>query len=472
MDGGTAESVRGEIDNHLDCCSRYRAVIMAAGSRCSPSERDATNFEAHIPAPATFRPGTTVDKRYRTERLIGRGGMGEVYVAHDIQLGTRIALKTVNARIASHPRIAATIKREVLLARQVTHPSVCRVFDFGEHEGVGFLTMELLDGETLGARLRRTGPMSPTTALPIAQQLVGALEAAHAAGVIHRDFKSDNIILLDREPGDIRAVVTDFGLARAHSSPLAAASESQESSPGRLIGTLSYMAPEQINGRAVTRATDIYALGVVLFEMVTGRLPFPGSSTLHGAVRRLSERPISPSAIVPGLLPSWDATIRRCLEREPSKRFQTARAVWEALGQRAHGRRTWRRVKSTFVTSVLATLAFGVARPLSLRSSRAAPPTSAPVRLRASVAPGQPATKSAVQRAVGTPPERLETRSTRRRARLFHHVAAEGGEREIDEARPTGGAAPPSPGTSGRSDELLDPRDDEVMDPYDRPEIR
>jgi serine/threonine protein kinase len=259
-----------------------------------------------------------VADRYRVASLLGRGGMGDVYRARDLELDEDVALKFV--RGASEVR-ALALKREIQLARRVTHPNVCRIYDFGVHrEGaidLPFLTMELLEGETLASRLSR-GRLA-AAALPIAEQVASALDAAHAAGVVHRDFKSANVILTGR-----RAVVTDFGLAIE-----------RDEATHALVGSPAYMAPEQVEGGAVTPATDVYAFGVVLYEMVTGSVPFDGGTPRDVAERRLRAPPPSPRARVPDLDPRWEAAILRCLRVAPSERFSSCGAAVRAIRARS-----------------------------------------------------------------------------------------------------------------------------------------
>src|SRR5215831_4658133 len=231
-------------------------------------------------------------------------------------------------------------RREVLLARRVAHPNVCHVYEFYEArtaEGIGirFLTMELLHGETLARHLRARGRMSTAEALPLALQMSQGLAAAHAEGVIHRDFKSSNVMLVQREGGSgdrgsasTRVVITDFGIARPFRND---AEEPALTGGTGMIGTPEYMAPEQVTGDPVTPATDIYALGVVLYEMVTGELPFVGNTPLVAAARRIHETPRAPHVVLPGLDRHWSHIILRCLAREPDRRFPGALEVAEAL---------------------------------------------------------------------------------------------------------------------------------------------
>lgn len=281
-----------------------------------------------------FAPGAVVGRRYEVVRFVARGGMGEVYEVSDLELRERIALKTVHPEVANNAVTIERFRREIQLARKVTHPNVCRIFDVSHHHpeqggpSTIFLTMELLAGETLAERLRRMGPLEPEDALPIARQVAEALQAAHQAGVVHRDLKPSNIMLVAGRDA-LRAVVTDFGIARLEKGGddhqgLALTADG-------LIGTPAYLAPEQVEGKEVTPAVDIYAFGLVLFEMITGTLPFLGDNALATAVKRLQQPPASPRVYLPNLELSWESAILRCLAREPAARFSSASAAVEAI---------------------------------------------------------------------------------------------------------------------------------------------
>ncbi|MEM8997963.1 MAG: serine/threonine-protein kinase, partial [Acidobacteriota bacterium] len=287
-----------------------------------------------------FQPGEVLADRYRIVRFLAQGGMGEVYEAEDLELRQAVALKTVSASIGDEPAAVERFKREIALARRVTHPNVCRIFDLGQHTGPGarpltFLSMELLHGETLSACLRRRGRVTVEEALPLIRQMIAALRAAHGAHVVHRDFKSENVYLVPKDGlalgqlAEARAVVTDFGIARA--SDTSDAFAAQVTGLG-IVGTPAYMAPEQVeNAPVITAAADIYALGIVIYEMVTGRLPFDGGNPLTTAVKRLQEPPPPPHIHVPDLPAWWERTILRCLERRAEDRFATVTEVAAAL---------------------------------------------------------------------------------------------------------------------------------------------
>jgi tetratricopeptide (TPR) repeat protein len=276
-----------------------------------------------------INPDEVLAERFEIVRLLGRGGMGAVYEARDRELDSTVAVKVLRPEIARRASVQERFRREIQLARQVTHPNACRIFDLGLHgEDRLFLTMEHLEGETLAARLKRDGPYSPNEALPIVEQVVAALSEAHRVGVIHRDLKSGNVMLVP-EGEAVRAVVTDFGLAvpkRSGADPTEHITRT-----GELLGTPAYMAPEQLERGTTSPATDVYALGLMLYEMITGELPFSGDTPISGALQRLREKAPSPRERVPDLDRVWERTILRCLEKDPEERWQTPSEVLAAL---------------------------------------------------------------------------------------------------------------------------------------------
>ncbi len=267
---------------------------------------------------ARFVPGTLLAGRYRIVGLLGRGGMGEVYRAEDLKLGQPVALKFLPSEVSHHADRLARFHQEVRLARQVSHPSVCRVYDIGEADGHHFLSMEYIDGEDLASLLRRIGRLPQDKALELARQLCAGLSAAHDRRVLHRDLKPANVLI----DGRGHAHLADFGLADLserwrHQSEIA--------------GTVGYMAPEQLRGGVLTTRTDVYALGLVLYEMFTGQraLEFQGDSAgkrMHPGIS-----PSRPSDHVPDLDPVIERVILRCLETDPARRPASASAVAAAL---------------------------------------------------------------------------------------------------------------------------------------------
>jgi tetratricopeptide (TPR) repeat protein len=290
------------------------------GALLPPQDND---FTLSIPL-QTLQPQEIVAKRFRVLRFLGRGGMGEVYEAEDTELGGHVAIKTIRTELLENPTFLGRFRREVSLARQVTHPNICRVFDVGSDvkDGVprAFFTMELLEGESLAQVLKRSGKLSTEAALPVVAQMAAGLDALHQQGVIHRDFKPGNVILVQQSTGKTRAVIGDFGLARA----LETGDETPLSRSGQVFGTPDYMAPEQLLGKPVSAATDIYAFGLVLYELVTGVRAFGGGRALENAVQRVTEQPTPPREKCPGLPARWQEAILRCLANDPNARFASA----------------------------------------------------------------------------------------------------------------------------------------------------
>ena len=268
-----------------------------------------------------FVPGTILANRYRIVGLLGRGGMGEVYRADDLKLEHPVALKFLTRALERDPQLVERLYAEVRTARQVSHPAVCRVWDIGEAEGLHFLSMEFVDGENLASLLRRIGRFPLDKALDVSRQIAEGLGAAHAKGLLHRDLKPANV-MLDGQ-GQVR--LTDFGLAGL------AETLSREDVRS---GTPAYMSPEQLLGREVSVRSDIYALGLVIYELVTGRRAFEGKGFAELARKHRDERPIEPSALVRGLEPAVERTILACLEKEPRKRPPSALAVAAMLSGR------------------------------------------------------------------------------------------------------------------------------------------
>jgi Protein kinase domain len=265
-----------------------------------------------------FLPGALLAERYRIIAKLGQGGMGEVYRADDLVLGQAVALKFLPPEATNNPQALDRFRNEVRIARQVSHPNVCRVYDLGEIDGQLFLSMEYVDGEDLGVLLRRIGRLPETKALEVSRKLCAGLAAAHEKGVLHRDLKPGNIML--DSCGQV--LIADFGLAA-----LAGQVEGAEVRNG----TPAYMAPEQLDGKEVTIRSEIYSLGLVLYEIFTGRRPFE-SATLADLVRTRNENaPASPCTLVQDLDPAVERVILRCLERDPAHRPSSALAVAAAL---------------------------------------------------------------------------------------------------------------------------------------------
>jgi len=271
-----------------------------------------------------------VADRYRITRLIGRGGMGEVYEAEDRLLHERVALKTLRGDLAGNAALVQRFHEEILLARRVTHPNVCRIFEVGTHTPAGrppllFFAMELLEGDTLASRIR-AGRLTKVEAFPLAVQMADGLQAAHDAGIVHADFKSGNVVLVPQAGDGVRAVITDFGLARIDPSRVSV-DETRTLAEIRLAGTLAYMSPEQLRGEQLTAASDIYSFGVVLFEMATGSLPFDDRDLIKAAMLKASGEPIPVRRKAPDIDHRWESAIERCLQKDPARRFESADAL-------------------------------------------------------------------------------------------------------------------------------------------------
>jgi serine/threonine-protein kinase len=259
--------------------------------------------------------------RYEILALLGIGGMGAVYRVKDTRLDELVALKMLRGELVATPGMQRRFHDEVKLARKVTHRNVARTFDIGDHEGTLFLTMELLDGESLGQRMEREGALAINHAIDITIDVANALEAAHVAGVVHRDLKPDNVFLTK----DGRAVVTDFGIARAHAADDAGKT-------GGSIGTPAYMAPEQIEGlKDLDGRTDLYALGEVLYEMVCGVRAWPATNPMASLAQRLTQPPPDPRASNPNVSEAIASVIERLLARKREERFARAAEVVQAL---------------------------------------------------------------------------------------------------------------------------------------------
>ena len=271
-----------------------------------------------------FNPGDTLAGRYRIIDRVGKGGMGEVYRADDLTLDQTVVLKFLPEELSKDEERLKRFRREVRIARQISHPNVCRVYDIGEAGGLHFLSMEYIRGEDLRSLLRRIGRLPAEKAVEIATELASGLAAAHDRGVLHRDLKPANVMIDERG----QARITDFGLAAAAGSVEARDIRS---------GTPGYMAPEHRAGKEVTEQSDIYALGLVLYELFTGKRPFeapkpPGSPGSEDSIPlQKGATPVPPSEWVEGLDPAVERVILRCLETEPRKRPPSAAAVRSAL---------------------------------------------------------------------------------------------------------------------------------------------
>jgi serine/threonine protein kinase len=285
----------------------------------------------------SFRVGEIVSGRFRIIQFIAAGGMGEVYEAEDLDLREHVAIKTISHSTLHDANSSAKFRREVQLARRVTHPNVCRLFDLFRYEGQEqkqeslFVSMELLHGETLAERLKKSGRLRIHEAFPLLLQVASGLAAAHEVGVIHGDLKPGNIVLIDSAltHGKLRAVIADFGLAVPAFELNSALLEvfSTLSSDGSLYGTPAYMAPEQLEGKRATAASDVYTFGLVAYEVVTGVRPFAEQNFALLIEAILNRNPQTPSVLNKELSTEFDTLVLKALEKNPATRYTTARQL-------------------------------------------------------------------------------------------------------------------------------------------------
>jgi serine/threonine protein kinase len=400
------------IRSHLHTCAACCVVVAAAVRSVGGGDGDVATApagEAHAAAALTLTPGEVLLERYRIVRFLARGGMGEVYETYDSVLHETVALKTLVCTALDSPAALQRFMGEVRTARQVTHPNICRILEFGIHRPAGqgsaaavpFLTMEFLAGETLAKRIAREGRLDPAVVARLLPQMVAGVSAIHAAGIVHRDIKPGNIVLLPGPPE--RVVVTDFGLARMlDPDPV----HGSETGPF-LVGTVDYMSPEQIEGKPPTRRFDVYALGVVIFEMLTGYKPFRAGSPVASAVERLRRPAPSPSQFLPGLDRAWDELCGRCLATDPAHRFvRVEDIVAPAVGRRLLGSRRSKLVAGLLGAGALvagvAALALRPGDSVELASSARRYPPESELAARLEQRPRDAPPARAVRRIIGT----------------------------------------------------------------------
>jgi len=276
---------------------------------------------AAIALPSALPAGTTFG-RYRLESLLGEGGMGAVYRALDTELNRTVALKLVRPELATNPQTMQRFKQELLLASKISHKNILRIHDLGDANGIKFITMAFVEGTDLAGLLNREGRLPLDRALRLARQLAAALEAAHGEGVVHRDLKPQNILIDANE----NLYVSDFGLAKSLEAEV-----SMGTRTGQILGTPRYMSPEQVEAREIDHRADLYSYGLIVYEMLTGELPFRGDSAMQLMYQRVSEPPKDPRTVVPDL-PDWVANlVLRCLAKDPVARYQSAAEILRDL---------------------------------------------------------------------------------------------------------------------------------------------
>jgi beta-lactam-binding protein with PASTA domain/predicted Ser/Thr protein kinase len=264
---------------------------------------------------------TVVDERYRVLNRIGSGGMADVYCAEDLQLGRRVALKLLYRRFAEDEEFVERFRREASSAAGLQHPNVVAVFDRGEFDGTYYIAMEFLEGRSLKQIVRQEGALDPDRAIDIVTQILKAARFAHRRGIVHRDIKPHNVIVDDEG----RAKVTDFGIARAGASDM--------TETGSIMGTAQYLSPEQAQGHPVDARSDLYSIGVVLYELLTGRVPFDAESAVTIALKQVSEQPVPPSEFNPAVSEQLEDVVMRALQKDPANRFADADEFILALDQ-------------------------------------------------------------------------------------------------------------------------------------------
>src|SRR3984893_2922613 len=250
--------------------------------------------------------GALIDDRYKVVSRLGAGGMADVFLAEDQQLGRKVALKLLHRRFAEDPGFVERFRREAQAAAGLQHPNVVSVYDRGSYDGTYYIAMEYLPGRTLKQLIRQEAPLDPIRAIDLTVQILKAARFAHRRGVIHRDLKPHNVIIDDAD----HAKVTDFGIARAGASDM--------TETGSIMGTAQYLSPEQAQGHAVSEGSDLYSVGVVLYEMLTGRVPFDAEAAVTIALKHVSETPTPPSIINPQIPPELEQVVLWSLNKDPA----------------------------------------------------------------------------------------------------------------------------------------------------------
>ncbi len=288
--------------------------------RGGPSSPPPSPSISGLAAFQSLQVGSLFAGRYEILGVLGQGGMGAVYKARDRELDRLIALKVIRPELATDPAILQRFKQELILARNITHKNVVRIFDLGESEGIRFITMEYVDGEDLRTLLRRAGKFPPKDTISVIEQVCRALDAAHAEGVIHRDLKPQNIM---RDKNG-RIVVMDFGLARS-------LGESGMTQTGAIVGTIEYMSPEQALGSQLDQRSDIFSVGLIFYELLTGKAPYEADTAIASLMKRTREEARSATDVDASVPRSLSAIVARCLEREPANRYHSVVELLQQL---------------------------------------------------------------------------------------------------------------------------------------------
>ena len=306
--------------------------------------------------------------RYEIRSKIGEGGMGEVYLALDTQLGRRVAIKLLPAKLISNENARKRLVREARAAAKLDHPNICSVYEVGEEDKHSFIVMQYLEGETLNTRMTRK-PLDIKESLATASQIADALSEAHALGIIHRDIKPSNIILTTRG----QAKVMDFGLARFTTGAIESEAKTLSllTTPGAVIGTVPYMSPEQVKGESVDARSDIFSFGVTLYEMLSGRQPFASESAAATASAILTHNPPPLTRFAPAVPEELQRIVRKCLQKDREQRYQSARDLAIDLENMRHQHESAQRLSEdrlaakTSAPEVARTVAVPVTRPVN-----------------------------------------------------------------------------------------------------------
>jgi serine/threonine protein kinase/tetratricopeptide (TPR) repeat protein len=318
-DNSETQHFCGECGTPLPSAARPAGYHLEDDAKRRSPEREKLTRTLET-AVGELRSGAVFAGRYRIIEELGRGGMGTVYRAFDSELKEEVALKLIRPEVGSDEKTLERFRNEIRLARKISHRHVGRMYELLEHQGAHFITMEYVPGEDLRSLIKRVRQLAPATAVLIARETAEGLAEAHRLGIIHRDLKPSNI-MFDK---DGNAKIMDFGIARG-------ARGGGLTGEDMIIGTPEYMSPEQVDGREVDRRSDLYSLGVILFEMLTGRAPFEGGTPFSVALKHKSERPPDPRTSNPQLPPELGQLVLRCLEKDPAKRFQSAEELLAGL---------------------------------------------------------------------------------------------------------------------------------------------
>jgi len=321
------------------------------GTQIQPSEEISAPTETIEAAKEELTTGSTFAGRYQIIEELGKGGMGKVYKALDKEIDGKVALKLIKPEVAADKNTIKRFRNELKMARDIAHKNVCRMYDLNKEEGTYYITMEYVSGEDLKSFIRRSGQLAVGTTIRIAKEVCEGLSEAHKLGVIHRDLKPSNI-MIDKE-GNVR--IMDFGIARSITGK-------GITGAGVMIGTPEYMSPEQVEGKEIDQRSDIYSLGVILYEMVTGRVPFEGDTPLSIAVKQKTEAPREPRELNTQITEDLSRVILRCMEKDKEKRYQSAGEVRSELEKIEKGIPTTERVvpKRKPITSKEITVTFGL----------------------------------------------------------------------------------------------------------------